>query len=41
MMFKLMAKVQSFLNYCRWELGISHRFLDPIAQRLPFEKNLG
>ena len=39
-MFFILSKLQSFFNYCRWELGISHKFIDPIVQHLPFSKYL-
>ena len=40
LMFTIMSKLQSFFNYCRWTLGVPHKYIDPIVQRLPFEKYL-
>lgn len=39
MMFHVMSNLQSFFNACRgW--GVSHKVIDPIVQRLPFQKYL-
>ena len=38
-MFYIMSKLQSFFNYLRFK-GVSHSVIDPIVQRLPFQKYL-
>ena len=38
-MFKIMATLQSFFNALRYK-GVPHRYIDPIVQRLPFQKYL-
>ena len=37
-MFWILTKLQSFFNACRWQLGVPHKFIDPIVQRLPFHR---